>query len=339
MSKLRNGLNLVLILVVHVHIWTCQHAQGGHSTAQVDGSSAETAETKKKVLVVVGPSKHPPGSHEVTAGGRLVAATVSRFNNLSGMTGVLSIGWPDESVRRDTDTIVFIGDMFPPMRLPQKGKILDELGSMMDSGCGIVCLHYANGLEARDVGPNGEHPLLGWLGGYFATRCNHHRSVARIFKNATIEKAPIRRTDSESRSDETTSNRVGDPDANREHPIQRGWQPFTLHDEPYINNYFGPNDNQMAAGAFAVATSMLPPEDPKPQVVAWGIERGDGGRGFGIVMPHFFRSWDNDELRKMIFNGIVWTAKAEVPFKGVEVDLQALESYDPVSVDFRPRKK
>ena len=34
----------------------------------------------------------------------------------------------------------------------------------------------------------GDHPLLHWTGGYFATRCKHHQSVARIFE-ATIKPA------------------------------------------------------------------------------------------------------------------------------------------------------
>jgi hypothetical protein len=40
----------------------------------------------------------------------------------------------------------------------------------------------------------------------------------------------------------------GPPESNRhamrsrpEHPISRGWKEFMLHDEPYINNYFGAN--------------------------------------------------------------------------------------------------
>jgi len=62
----------------------------------------------------------------------------------------------------------------------------------------------------------------------------------------------------------------------------------TIDDEPYYNNYFGVHG--MAPNVTALATSMLPPEAPKEEVVAWAIQRADGGRGMGIVMPHFYKN-------------------------------------------------
>ena len=67
---------------------------------------------------------------------------------------------------------------FPPMRFPDSQQSLTDLGEMMARGCGIVCVHYATGLRAEDVAEDGEHPLLHWMGGYFATACKHHRSIA-----------------------------------------------------------------------------------------------------------------------------------------------------------------
>ena len=61
---------------------------------------------------------------------------------------------------------------------------------MMKRRCGIVCVHYATGLLGTDVTPEGEHPLLRWLGGYFANRsCPHHESFAKISDAATISPA------------------------------------------------------------------------------------------------------------------------------------------------------
>jgi hypothetical protein len=107
-----------------------------------------------------------------------------------------------------------------------------------------------------------------------------------------------------------------------------------MHDEPYINNYFGTGGNKLAPNVTAIATSMLPPEAPKRETVAWCVERTDGGRGFGIVMPHFYRNWTNEDLRRCILNGIVWTAKLEVPVGGVKTSLPDLTGFQPVSVDY-----
>lgn len=183
---------------------------------------------------------------------------------------------------------------------------------MMRRGCGIVCVHYANGVHGDDVSPEGDHPLLHWTGGYFANRsCRHHESVARIFPAATITPAAP------------------------QHAIARGWREFTLHDEPYYNNYFGPGD-AMAPNVTALATSMLPPGNPRRETVAWCIERDDGGRGFGIVMPHFYKNWQIGDLRRFILNGIVWTANLEVPAGGVHTSQPALADFQPASIESVP---
>ena len=277
---------------------------------------AQDREAAAKILIVIGPSNHPPGSHEVAAGGRLLKHCLENSANMPGLKADVVYEWPKtEAVLDAADTVVFIGDTFPPNRFPGSDAILAKLGSMMNRGCGIVCIHYATGLRAEDVAEDGEHPLLHWMGGYFATRCPHHQSIAKIYPAATITPA--------------------DPN----HPVSRGWKEFTLHDEPYINNYFGKDENRLSANVTALATSMLPPEAPQLEVVSWCVQRDDGGRGFGIVMPHFYRSWKIDDLRTFILNGVVWTANAEVPEDGVRSQLPELTVFEPESVEPVPRQK
>jgi type 1 glutamine amidotransferase len=163
------------------------------------------------------------------------------------------------------------------------------------------------------VAANGDHPLLRWMGGYFATRCPHHQSVARIYPNAKVEP-----TESD-------------------HPVLRGWKPFELHDEPYIKNYFGPEG--LAKNVTPLATSMLPPEAPQREIVAWAVSRTDGGRGVGVVMPHFYKNWQIEDLRRLILNGIVWAAKREVPTSGVQSKLPPLTTFEPGAVEPQAKGK
>lgn len=270
-------------------------------------SSLLQAAEPTHVLIVVGPSNHPPGTHEVAAGGRVMKHCLENMSNVPGVKVDLVEGWPTKDLRAAASTVVFIGDMFPPNRLPDVKGNLADLDEMMKRGCGIVCVHYATGLTAGDVAEDGEHPLLHWMGGYFATRCKHHLSVAKVFQAATISPAA-------------------------EHPINRGWKEFTLHDEPYINNYFGKDGNRPAPNVTVLATSLLPPEAPKRETVAWCVERPDGGRGFGIVMPHFYQHWTHEDLRRFILNGIVWTAKLDVPADGVKTASPDLAAFKPVSL-------
>ena len=162
---------------------------------------------------------------------------------------------------------------------------------------------------AEDVAEDGEHPLLHWMGGYFATRCKHHQSVAKIFPAVTITPAAP------------------------EHPVSRGWKEFTLSEEPYFNNFFGKDGNRMLPHVTALATSALPPESPRRETVAWCVERPDSGRGFGIVMPHFYKNWLNDDLRRFVLNGIAWTAKLDIPAEGMLTTLPDLATFQPESVE------
>lgn len=279
-------------------------------------SSHVSAADAPRALVVVGPSNHPPGSHEVAAGARLIKHCLETVENRDPFVVDIVHAWPEDGFSLKVySTVVFLGDQFPGERLPDSDRMMKDLAAMMDRGCGIACIHYGVGLGNQDVAADGDHPLLHWMGGYFATRCDHHQSVARIYPAAKIEAA------------------------DRDHPISHGWNTFTLHDEPYTNNYFGPENNQLIPGAFAVATSMLPPNNPKREIIAWGIERKDSGRGFGVTLPHFYRNWEIEPLRKFILNGIVWTAKQKVPDEGIVTSLPKLETFKPEAVDFRPGKR
>jgi len=267
-----------------------------------------------KVLIVAGPCQHPPGTHEAAAGARLMKHLVENPQGAPPLRAEALDDWPqDKGVLEDVRSVVFIGDIFPPERMADPAKVKAELAALMDRGCGLVCIHYATGLRGEHVSEDGDHPLLRWLGGYFATGgCSHHRSVARVL-TATIVPAE------------------GD------HPVLRGWRAFTFDDEPYWNNYFGKDGP--AKNVNPLAKSMMPPDKPKKEIVAWAVERRDGGRGVGIVLPHYFRSWKVDDLRMLVLNAIFYSAKAEVPPEGVKSSLPELATFEPASVEPRPRRK
>jgi type 1 glutamine amidotransferase len=267
-----------------------------------------------KILFIAGPCNHPPGTHEAIAGARLMKYCVEHPANCSAAVAEVRSDWPEDRAElKDVSTVVFIGDIFPPERMSDPTKIKSQLAEMMNRGCGIVCIHYATGLRKAHVAENGDHPLLEWLGGYFAAGdCPHHRSTTKVL-TATIE-----------------------PEAT-DHPLLRGWKRFTFRDEPYWNNYFGKDG--LARNVTAIAFSMLPPEAPKKETIAWVIQRPDGGRGVAVVLPHFYRNWQNDDLRTLIMNGIFWSARAEIPPEGIQTTLPELATFNPDGVDPRPRSK
>src|SRR5262245_60063448 len=178
--KLRASVYLHLAAAALLLVPACQ------SNARAQGQS----NASKSVLIVVGPSTHPPGTHEVAAGARVVEHCLTHAKNVSEIQAQVVSKWPDDrQLLQKIATVVFTGDRFPPEEMPDRDRIMGDLATMMDHGCGLVCIHYATGLGANHVAADGDHPLLRWMGGYFATRCPHHQSIARIYTAATIEPA------------------------------------------------------------------------------------------------------------------------------------------------------
>src|SRR5688572_27690966 len=104
------------------------------------GQSAEPT----RVLIVVGPSNHPPGTHEVAAGARLVEHCLEHAENVRGIEAETIEKWPDDRMRlQKIAAVVFSGDRFPPEEMEGRDRIMADLTAMMDHGCGLVCFHYA----------------------------------------------------------------------------------------------------------------------------------------------------------------------------------------------------
>lgn len=105
------------------------------------------------------------------------------------------------------------------------------------------------------------------------------------------------------------------------HPICRGWTGYELRDEFYTNLRFHPD-----------ATPILNVEvDQRDQTVAWVYERPDGGRSFGTTLGHFHENYGVEAFRRMLVNGILWTARIEVPATGAPVAIgpESLEPSQP----------
>src|SRR5262249_40632417 len=70
----------------------------------------------------------------------------------------------------------------------------------------------------------------------------------------------------------------------------------------------------------------------RDEVLAWAVERPDGGRGFGFTRAHFHKTGGAPNFRKLVLNGILWTAKLEVPPGGAETTVspeELKENLDP----------
>ncbi|WP_169977347.1 PQQ-dependent sugar dehydrogenase [Tautonia rosea] len=106
-----------------------------------------------------------------------------------------------------------------------------------------------------------------------------------------------------------------------DHPVSLGWAPYDLHDEFYLNLKFSPD----ARPVLSVDV------DGTAQTVAWVLERADGGRSFGTTLGHFHENFAIPQFRRMLVNGILWSAGVDVPQAGAPVDV------DPALLELPPQ--
>lgn len=265
---------------------------------------------KKKVVFIAGACSHGVGEHEHNAGCRLLSSELNKQMGKEVESVVYNM-WPtDTTVLNDASTIVLYMDgSGGHLAL----KHLEHLKALMAKGVGLVCLHYAVEVPTETGGPE----FKKWLGGYFETywSVNPHWEANYV----TLPK----------------------------HPITSGVVPFRLNDEWYYNMRFQDNMQGVTPILTAIppASSLSRPDGPhegnpavrkmlgSPQHMAWATTRPDGGRAFGFTGGHYHKNWGDANVRKLVLNAILWTAKARVPSKGVPtpaIDPELLqENLDP----------
>jgi type 1 glutamine amidotransferase len=253
-----------------------------------------------KIVLIAGKPSHGPGAHEFNAGTKLL---VKCLKEVPGIEPVfVAGGWPaDEGVFQGAKAVVFFMDGGGNHPMIQ-GDRLETMRRLMAEGVGLVCLHYAVEVPKGKPGD----AFLDWLGGYYESgySTNPHWT-------AEIKSLP-------------------------DHPITRGVHPFSIVDEWYYNIRFRPEMKGVTPiivakpdDATRKGTSSSP-RGPYPhiaaasgrdEVLAWAVERPDGGRGFGFTGGHFHKNWGNPDFRTLVLNAILWSAKLDVPSSGVQCDV------------------
>jgi hypothetical protein len=75
----------------------------------------------------------------------------------------------------------------------------------------------------------------------------------------------------------------------------------------------------------------------REEVIAWSYTRGVGGRSFAFTGCDLHRNWGIENQRRMVTNGILWSAKIDVLPDGSPVSMQpgALST----NLDLKPAPK
>jgi len=244
------------------------------------------------IVFLYGNRSHGSGAHEFRAGSMLLAKDLNRQKKIAIKATTFS-NWPkDESVLDAADAIIFYNDAT---------QIIDgnweKVNALAKAGKGIMLMHYA----VHPSEKNGEEFFKPWVGGYF----KNGQSV-NPFWSAKIK--PL----------------AG-------HPTSRGVDPVETIDEFYHSLEFCSDCKIHKIGVATPTKKNLltinnlwttSGQDSlgKEQLLLWGMDRPDGGRGAGFTGGHFHHNWAFNELRQLVLNTIVWVAGGEVPADGVDVN-------------------
>jgi type 1 glutamine amidotransferase len=244
----------------------------------------------RKIVMLAGEKSHGPGEHEYFKDLALLRECLA---GVPGITCELyADGWPENLATLDTaDVIVIHSDGKAKKHPLLQGDRLAVMERQMRRGCGLVVLHYALFVDQSQ----GSNLWLQWVGGYFDYQTGDRqepRWQRNYYSKLIKAKAALK-------------------PATPRHPVSQGVEAFDLFDEYYY---------KLRLADSASLTPILLAEiegESDPQIVSWVIQRPDGGRGFAYSGGHYHRNLAVDNLRRLLLNGILWTAKTPVPAGGV----------------------
>ena len=234
----------------------------------------------KRIAFLTAKPSHGEGHHDWDQDAALVKDYLLHATNIEPpVIDIHDDAWPkNESMLDDVDAIVFLADGRTMHPLAVPGRI-EKIRELAKQGKGIAFLHYS-----IDPPEGSMQDLLDWVGGSY---------------EVGVSQNPI--------------NTAKVTPVSNGHPITRGCGGYVVEDEWYFDIRLRPND----ANVVPLLTGKLPPRDPQDKVLSWAYTRPNGGRGFGFAGGHFHKNWRMEPFRKLVLNGILWTAGIEVPPEGV----------------------
>ncbi len=269
-------------------------------------SVAASSPLERRALFLYGEPSHGWNEHEFPAGCHVLADALSASGR--GIKTAVYSGWPQwEGAFDGVDAVVIYCD-------GGAGHIAEghvaELRALYEKGVGFVFLHYALEPASEELAAF----MSEAIGGYF----DLDWSVNPVW--------------------ELKDSRLGGGE------VERGVLPIEIKDEWYYHMRFRED------GGFEPVLSGLPPLDslgadgPRSgnaavrealqagefQHLAWRRVGEKGQRGFGFTGGHFHHNWNDDAFRKLVLNGIAWTAGLELPESGIVSDFPNIVTYKTI---------
>lgn len=238
-----------------------------------------------KIVLIAGSPSNKPGQHEYFAG---CALLMEWLKAVPGIAPVLvADGWPENEAVLDGARAVLLF-MDGGIKLPflEEGR-WKRMQALADSGTGLVVLH-----QGIDCPADRAEAFKQWFGAAFQPDigCRGHWDVQFVSVPS--------------------------------HPITRGMQPFELLKDGWLYNLHFASQGVTPVLACPMPENSRKTADAKAhagrdETVAWAYERPNGGRSFGFTGCDLHANWADANQRRLVLNGLLWSAKIEVPEGGV----------------------
>jgi hypothetical protein len=111
--------------------------------------------------------------------------------------------------------------------------------------------------------------------------------------------------------------------------VLRGVKPFTAKGDGWLYNLHFATD----AGFTPLLVGQVPDKsrttadakkfNGRDEVIAWTYERDGGGRAFCFTGLDLHKNWELEDQRRLVVNGILWSAGVEVPKNGAKAEMSA----------------
>jgi hypothetical protein len=246
----------------------------------------------KKIVLVAGSNFFKPGQHEYLGA---CAVLGDLLRQTTGVAPVLALDWPRQSETfSGARAVVFFLDGGEKHLLlnPEQREQVRQLAA---DRTGLVWFHQGVDVPV-ELGP-----------------------TMRDLAGAAFEKGHSQR-----------AHWVSGFETFPEHAITRGVTPFTIDDGWLYKLRFVPEMRGITPLMRTVSPKVAG-ADPMSDdaIVAWAFERPQGGRSFAFTGGHLHQSFAEAGYRRLLTNGILWSAGVEPPASGAPVALNPsdLDSY------------
>ena len=236
-----------------------------------------------KIVFIAGSNYFKPGEHEYFGG---CAMLMDLVKQTPGVFPVLALDWPTKAETLDgAKAVVFFfdgGDKHPAL----KGQRLVQMMKLAEDGVGLVMLHQGVDIP-KDFGDH----MRDWAGAAWEKGYSQRAHWIDTYKSF--------------------------PD----HPITRGVTPFKIDDGYLYKLRFVPEMKGITPLLRTVSPKAKSAKLDHDAIVSWAFERKGGGRSFEFTGGHLHASLGEEGYRRFLVNGILWSAKIDVPAAGAPVAL------------------